>query len=365
MAISRRTFLFLVLVFVSIIASWQGVAASYPVTESGGPAVGVSVRVPAPLRENILTESEKAEITAPPSDIQYGQDFENTPDLKAQWALARINALPPTQMIDSDYSVLVAVLDTGIDKDHKDLSGRVVAEIDLSGGQDAVDVYGHGTAIAGIIAADVANGLGIMGLAPESRLVNVKVADDDGRCQLSALAEGIIWAVDRGASVINVSIELKDASSVLQEAIDYAWEHGALVIAAAGNDGSSLPVYPAACDNCLAVTAVQANGALAPLANYGDWVDCAAPGLDIYSTLPDNTYGYKHGTSFATAYVSGLAALLFAVAADTNGNGYINDEVLRAIESGCEAIDIDGTGKGIINVPASIAALASDDGSLP
>jgi subtilisin family serine protease len=94
-------------------------------------------------------------------------------------------------------------------------------------------------------------------------------------------------------------------------------------------------------------------------------VDCAAPGLNIYATLPDNKYGYKHGTSFATAYVSGLAALLFTVAADTSGDGYLNDEVLSAIESGCEAIDIDGTGKGIINISASIAALASGDGSLP
>jgi thermitase len=358
MAISKRSCLFLVLIFISIFSSWQGVAASYAVAEKGDPAISVSARIPATLRENILTETEEAESPASPY-------FQSTPDLKSQWALARINALPMTQMMDSDSPVLVAVLDTGIDKDHEDLSGRVVAGIDLSGGLDAADVYGHGTAIAGIIAADVVNGLGIMGLAPESLLVNVKVADDDGRCQLSVLAEGIIWAVDCGASVINISIELKETSSVLQEAIDYAWEHGALVIAAAGNDGGSLPVYPAACNHCLAVTAVQENGALAPLANYGDWVDCVAPGLDIYATLPDNTYGYKHGTSFATAYVSGLAALLFAVAADTNGNGYLNDEVLCAIESGCEAIDIDGTGKGIINVPDSIAALASDDGSLP
>jgi thermitase len=363
MAISRKTCLFLALVFISIFASWQGVTASSTVTERDCSVVGVSARVPAPLHNSGPTETENAESSAPPSDVVYSQDSPTASDLKIQWALVRINALPMNRMMDSDSPVLVAVLDTGIDKDHEDLSGTVVAEIDLSGGINAADVYGHGTAIAGIIAADVDNGLGIMGLAPESRLVNVKVADDDGRCQLAALAEGIIWAVDYGASVINISIELKETSSILQEAIDYAWEHGALVIAAAGNDGDPLPVYPAACEHCLAVTAVQPNDVLAPLANYGGWVDCVAPGLDIYSTLPDNKYGYKHGTSFATAYVSGLAALLFAVAADTSSNGYLNDEVIRAIESGCEAIDIDGTGKGVINVNSSIAALASDDGS--
>jgi thermitase len=363
----------LTLVFVSIYASWQGVGASYAAYAGSGFPDSVSgLLIAAPLQENSPTDTLEAESSTPPSDalnglpesgappVQYSQ---SAPDLKSQWALERIHALPPTWSMDADSPVLVAVLDTGIDKDHEDLAGRVVAEIDFTESSSA-DVYGHGTPIAGIIAADVDNGLGIMGLAPESRLVNVKVADNDGKCQLAALAAGIIWAVDYGASVINISIELKDASSVLEEAVDYAWNHGALVIAAAGNDGSSLPVYPAACDNCLAVTAVQENGALAPLANYGDWVDCAAPGLDIYSTLPDNKYGYKHGTSFSTAYVSGLAALLFSMAADTSGDGHLNDEVLRAIEAGCDPVDIDGTGRGIINVPASIAALASDDGSL-
>jgi subtilisin family serine protease len=87
--------------------------------------------------------------------------------------------------------------------------------------------------------------------------------------------------------------------------------------------------------------------------------------MDIYSTLPDNKYGYKHGTSFAAAYVSGLAALLFSMATDTNGDGKLNDEVRRAIEAGCDGIDIAGTGKGNINVANSIAELAADPGYLP
>jgi subtilisin family serine protease len=365
MTISRKTCLFLMLVFISIYASWQGVGASYAVTENSGSTVGVSARVAAPLQNTGPSEAENTEEIVPPSDVVYYQHSPGVSESKSSWALARINALPLTWSTDVDSRVLVAVLDTGIDKYHEDLTDRVVAEIDFSGSLDATDIYGHGTAIAGIIAANAANDLGVMGLAPESRLINVKVAGDDGRCQLSALAEGIIWAVDYGAKVINISIELKEASSVLEEAIDYAWEHGALVIAAAGNDGDSRPVYPAAYGHCLAVTAVRENDALAPLANYGDWVDCAAPGLDIYTTLPDSQYGYKHGTSFAAAYVSGLAALLFTVATDTSGDGYLNDEVLRAIESGCEVIDIDGSGRGIINVAASVAILALDNGSLP
>jgi thermitase len=146
------------------------------------------------------------------------------------------------------------------------------------------------------------------------------------------MATGIIWAVDNGARVINISLELKESTPELQKAVDYAWNNGAIIIAAAGNDGGNLPVYPAAYENCIAVTSIKESGALAPLANYGDWVDIAAR-WDIYSTLPGNKYGYMYGTSFATAYVSGLAARLFTVLTDTNGDGKLNDEVRRKIEA--------------------------------
>jgi thermitase len=359
--LSRRNWLFLALVFVSIFASWQGVAASYAVSAGVGSAEGVSgLRIAAPLQRNTVTDATKAENPAPPSNVPVDQDSQTSPTLKTQWALERIHALPFTRNFNSNPPVLVAVLDTGIDKNHEDLFGRVVAEVDLTKSLSPDDIYGHGTPIAGIIAADIDNDLGVSGLAPESRLINVKVADDSGRCLLSTLAAGIIWAVDHGAMVINISIELKESTPALREAVDYAWSKGALIIAAAGNDGSSPPIYPAACDSCIAVTATQENGTLAPLANYGDWVDVAAPGLDIYSTLPGNKYGYKHGTSFAAAYVSGLAALLFSMATDTNGDGNLNDEVRRSIELGCDAIDVDGTGKGLINVAGSIAVLALD-----
>jgi thermitase len=360
MSVSRKYVLLLALIFVSIFASWQGVSASYAAPES--------LRA-APLQKDVLTNTARTESTALPSGALLGlpgsgsttaQYVQSTADLKYLWALARIHALPSTWPVSNGDPVLVAVLDTGIDKNHEDLSGRVVAEVDLSDSPTAADVYGHGTPIAGIIAADVTNDLGIVGLAPASLLINVKVADDDGRCRLSSLAAGIIWAVDYGARVINISIELKESTPDLEKAIDYAWDKGALVIAAAGNDGNSLPVYPAAFVNCLAVTAIQENGTLAPLANYGDWVDVAAPGMDIYSTLPGNNYGYKHGTSFATAYVSGLAAVLFSLATDTSGDGKLNDEVRRAIEAGCDALGIAGTGKGTINVAASVAALWPD-----
>jgi len=355
----------LTLFLTSAYASWQGIGVSYAVSESPcSPRCVSDVEVNTSIPVSSITETGDVITPASPpctdaglpesagiSGPQIASDFES------QWALIKINAVPYARSAKSNTPVLVAVLDTGIDKNHEELSGRVIDGIELAGTSDIDDIYGHGTPVAGIItAAD--DGLGVIGLAPDSFLINVKVADDKGKCRASALAEGIIWAVDNGAKVINISIELKEGTPALKEAVDYAWNSGAVVIAAAGNSGDSQPAYPAYYENCIAVTAIRENDTLAPLANYGDWVDVAAPGYNIYCILPENSYGYKHGTSFAAAYVSGLAALLFPMMTDTNGDGNLNDEVRRAIESGCDAIDIDGTGWGNIDVAGSLAEVS-------
>jgi len=277
----------------------------------------------------------------------------NDPYLDQQWALSKINIFQLWQMTTAKEDVIVAVLDTGIDPDHQDISGLIMAEANFTDSPSPSDIYGHGTHVAGIIAAKN-DDVGIVGVAPGCRLLNVKVADDVGRCQASALAEGIIWAVDNGASVINISLEIRDPSPQLEEAIDYAWSRGSVIIAAAGNEGNESPVYPAVYKNCVAVAAINQDGNLAPLSNYGDWVNVAAPGSDIYSTLPNNGYGYKTGTSFATAHVSGIAALLFNIVTDTNGDGRLNDEVRAAIEAGCQEIGVNGVGSGQIDAGKAI-----------
>jgi thermitase len=280
----------------------------------------------------------------------------NDPYLDRQWALGHIQIEQLWQTAGGGAGVVVAVLDTGIDSGHEDLEGKVAGEANFSGSKLAGDVYGHGTHIAGIIAAQTDNGLGIAGVAPQSLLLNVKVADDSGQCTAATVAQGIIWAVDNGAEVINVSIEIRQPLAALEEATSYAWEHGAIVIAAAGNDGNQTPVYPAYYENVIAVAATNPDDTLAVLSNYGDWVDMAAPGYKIYSTLPGNEYGYKTGTSFATAYVSGLAAILFGSLTDSNGNGYLNDEVMAALENGCQPAKGFKLGYGLIDA----ASLAGD-----
>lgn len=236
------------------------------------------------------------------------------------------------QLADRGTGVTVAVLDTGIDINHTDLFGKIVREVNFTNSLTVGDSYGHGTHVAGIIAADNTNG--VMGIAPGIHLLNVKVANDQGKCELTALEDGIIWAVREGAKVINVSIEIAEHSEHLEKVINYAWENGVLVIAAAGNNGGNSSVYPAYYENTIAVTAIGKADRLAPLANYGDWVDIAAPGFEVYSSLPHNNYGYKTGTSFATAYVSGVAALLYNMVTDKNDNDSLSDEVKKALEAG-------------------------------
>jgi thermitase len=265
-----------------------------------------------------------------------------------QWAIPKTMAPQAWEVTSGAKNVVIAVLDTGIDKHQEDLAGKVIAEVNLTDSPTTDDIYGHGTHIAGIIAAVANNNVGIAGLAYNCSLMNVKVADDRGRFDNAVAARGVIWAVDHGAKVINMSLVSTEPSACLEEAVNYAWNHGAVVIAAAGNLVGDKIVYPAYYSNCIAVAASDSNDCVASWSSHGDWVDVAAPGVDIYSTLPDNKYGNKSGTSMAAAQVSGLAGLLLALKSDKNSNGSINDEVRAAIENGCDELNT-GTVKGRIN----------------
>ena len=327
----------------SIVAAEDSLPVSSTVTSGGQPENGY-----------ITNEGN-----LPPSALSIVPELPipNDPYLDNQWALSQVQVFELWSATTGNPEILVAVLDTGIDGDHEDLKGKVVTVANFADSSTTNDIHGHGTHIAGIIAAECDNGIGITGVAPECRLMNVKVADDKGRCQPLAVAEAIVWAVDNGANVINISIEFREPSPQLEDAVNYAWGQGVIIIAAAGNDGSQSPTYPAYYENSIAVAASKQDDTLAPLSNYGNWVDVAAPGFNIYSTLPDDSYGYKTGTSFAAAYVSGLAALLFHVVTDSDGDGRLNGEVRAAIEAGCQEISINGVGTGRINAANSITEI--------
>jgi subtilisin family serine protease len=272
------------------------------------------------------------------ADLGAGYSHADSSDLPVlsstspRWDLLQIKAPEAWRVVEGGKNVIVAVLDTGIDAEHKDLRGKILGSVAFTASSGLDADRGHGTHIAGVIAGSDDNATNV-GLAYHCSLLDVRVAENDGTTDAKKVSQGIIWAVDHGADIINISIVFNKTYPLMEYAVDYAWKHGCLVIAAAGNTDTEKAVYPAAYPHVIGVAATDRNDGLAKWSNRGDWVTVAAPGVDIYSTLPNNGFGYKSGTSFSTALVSGEAALLYSRAADMNGNGKVNDEVSNAIVS--------------------------------
>jgi thermitase len=285
-----------------------------------------------------------AEVVGTPNDPGFGN----------QWGLHKVEAATAWDTTTGSAGVSIAILDTGVDQNHPDLKDKIVKNVNFTGSSTVNDVHGHGTHVAGIAAASTNNGIGVAGLGYASTIMNVKVLGDDGSGSYSWVTNGIIWAADNGARVINMSLGGSSSSRALEDAINYAWSKGAVVVAAAGNSGSSSPFYPAYYTNCMAVAATDSYDRKPSWSNYGSWVDVAAPGVDIYSTLRGNNYGYKSGTSMASPFVAGLAALVFTTVSDDNGNGRLNDEVRATIESTCDDIRVSGIGAGRINAARAV-----------
>jgi thermitase len=302
-------------------------------------------------------EKEKAKAYSANGRVAYAEpDFvaeamgsPDDPGFVNQWGMVKIQAPQAWDITAGSPSVSIAILDTGVDIDHPDLANKFISNVNFSDSATSDDAYGHGTHVAGIAAAITNNGVGVAGLGYSCSIMNVKVLGDTGAGAYSWIASGIIWAADNGAEIINLSLGGSSASSTLEDAINYAWSKGVVIVAAAGNNGDTTPFYPAYYTNCIAVAATDANDAKTSWSNYGDWVDLAAPGLNIYSTLKENGYGYKSGTSMASPHVAGLAGLVFTMVADSNGNGFLNDEVRSQIQVTCDNIGLGGIGSGRIN----------------
>jgi thermitase len=248
----------------------------------------------------------------------------NDPEWFLQWGPQKMAADWAWNTTGGDSSVLVAVADTGIDYNHPDLAANYVPlGYDwVNNDPDPMDDFGHGTHVAGIIAAAINNSVGIAGLA-QVRIMAEKVMDVSGSGHLSDIARGIVHAVDKGARIINLSLGGPFNSNLLHEAVKYAYDHGVLVIAAAGNEATDVKSYPAAYNEVVAVSATDASDNPARFTNYGDWVDVAAPGVKILSTMPTyhvslNDQGYAmnydflSGTSMASPHAAGVAALIWS-----------------------------------------------------
>jgi thermitase len=275
------------------------------------------------------------------ADLNAANEPSDTPVLgpaTRRWDLLQIKAAEGWKTLSGSLDAVVAVLDTGIDINHRSLKGKVIESTSFTTSTGIDADRGHGTHIAGIIAG-AADDVDTAGIAYNARLLDVKVAENDGSTDAQKVARGIIWAANHGAKVINISIVINQPYPFLEYAVDYAWKKGCVIVAAAGNSASSTPVYPASYPNVIAVAATDKNDLLARWSNRGDWISLAAPGVDIYSSLPDNNYGYKSGTSFSAALVSGEAALLYPLASDADNDGLVNDDMRDLILSHCDKVE--------------------------
>lgn len=254
----------------------------------------------------------------------------NDTNYASQYALQKISAPQGWTVTTGSSSVVIAIVDTGVDMAHQDLSGKIVAGYDfVNNDTNADDDNGHGTHCAGIAAAVSNNARGVAGVDWNARIMPVKVLNASGSGSFAAIANGITWAVDNGADVISLSLGGSSGSTALQSAVDYAWSRNVVVVAAAGNSNTSAASYPGFYTNCIAVGSTDQNDARSSFSNFGSWVDVAAPGSSILSTYDGNTYATLSGTSMAAPAVAGLAGLLWA----KNGLTASNVSIRNAIES--------------------------------
>lgn len=275
----------------------------------------------------------------PPDDKYYS----------SQWGFRKIEADKVWDTGNGKTNVIVAIVDTGIKYNHPDLKGKIILGYDfVNHDGDPMDDHGHGTHCAGIVAALTNNKIGIAGISWNSKLMAVKVLDNNGKYKSSVLSKGIKYAADRSVDVINLSLGQDKPSFVVAEAVEYAFSKGCILVASAGNDNSSKPQTPAAFSNVIAVAATDENDKKADFSNYGDLVDISAPGVDIMSTVNAecpaagtstpyvDCYGCWSGTSMACPHVVGVIALVLPLA---QRHGYDNQKIMSIFIEAVDNID--------------------------
>jgi subtilisin family serine protease len=293
-----------------------------------------------------------------PNYIYHVDMTPNDPSLGSQWAWNTIKAYQAWDVTQGSTSTVIAVVDTGGTLNHPDLDAKYVAGYDyVDGDSTPTDGNGHGTHVAGTAAAETNNSTGGAGMCPSCAVMPVRVLDNNGSGTLTNVANGITYAADHGAKVINLSLG-GSGSTTLQNAVDYAWNKGVFLACAAGNDGTSSQTnaYPGAYTNCFAVASTNSSDTKSSFSNYGTWVEVAAPGESIYSTWLNGGYNTISGTSMATPHVAGLAGLL---ASQGLTNAQIKDRIMSTADK------ISGTGTYWSSSGGRINAYNAVSGSTP
>ena len=362
-----------------------------------------------PLRSDILSivhdyASYSDVVYAEPNEIPHLSIIPNDTNFSKQWSLHNTGQAfqgslhgTPDADIDSPEAweietgspdVVIANIDTGIDYTHPDLAARIwnntdeipgnVIDDDHNGYIDDIrgwdffyndsnvkDGEGHGTMIAGVIAASTNNGIGIAGVNWNSMIMPVRISNETGYSSFEFLVKGIKYAADNGADIINIEAGTFSQSNILLDAVNYAYGKGVFLCAPAGNSNSQHQFYPAAYENVTGVAATDQDDTKASFSNYGEWVDIAAPGNKIFSTMPTyhcyendlygvpQNYSFGTGTSMAAPMVAGVAALLLS-----KDPSLTNDEVKTLL---CENVDpynsTEYIGTGRLNAQKALIAL--------
>ncbi|HEU4668659.1 MAG TPA: S8 family serine peptidase [Arthrobacter sp.] len=282
------------------------------------------------------------------NDAQSVPNASGSMTLDAGTADADVDAVEAWS-VTTGTGIGVAVLDSGVATDNPDINPKVVARANFTTARNNEDNYGHGTHVAGIVAATKDNSIGVAGVCPGCTILAGKVLSDTGMGSSSGLANGINWAVDSGAKVINMSLVV-GASTTLQTAVTNAWSRNVVLVAAAGNGDNQTMTYPAAYPNVIAVGATDNNDSKASFSTHGaSWVDVAAPGVSVYSTFPNHKFvigrqngrsqGYDigNGTSMAAPIVAAVAALAWkSHAGASNASVRFNVESTAELKAGTE-----------------------------
>jgi thermitase len=279
----------------------------------------------------------------------------NDPYLGSSWHLSKIGA--PTAWDTAQGSgMTIAILDTGVDATHPDLSARIVPGWNFyNNTSDTRDVYNHGTGVAGSAAAILNNGIGVAGVAGQARIMPIKISDDAGVASWSAMAQGLTYAADRGVRVANISYMVAGISTV-QSAAQYMKSKGGLVFVSAGNSGAEYTTAPTS--SLIAVAATDSKDVRSTFSTYGAFVSLAAPGAGIYTTTRGGGYASKSGTSFASPVAAGVALAVMSAKPTLSSSQVENILFSTAIDLGVAGRDA-YYGHGRVSAAAAVAAALS------